>query len=352
MVRKRVFNDLFMDRPPTITHRINNWQKPGSVREQAMAIKNWNAGFGLFSSSGNWSPDEAPAAGDKLYVPDGAAILYNETFGSADAASSIGLTSADASQPSRLIAWDATLANVTLDNAPATADPTPRHGAFVVAGTVLNDGGTIEAGRGNLLFPGNSLDIVLAPLSTLINTGTMGATPGNTMDITGSWGSALENNGRIVAAGGTVTVSSDLTGVGSVDVISGPPGFGGFLELEAGADAGQTVSLSRAALQIDQPARFLGQVALNTQNGGGRVTLEGLAAQSWDVSGSAVEFLDAAGVVVDTLRLLTPPDPAALTVYTVPDPTYGTAVALSVGPGFAPPSSATLLPYHDMAAAA
>ena len=317
-----------------------------------MAIKNWNAGFGLFSAGNNWSPDEAPAAGDKLYISDGAAILYDETFGSADAPSSIGLTGDDASQPSRLIAWNATLANVTLDNAPPGADLTPRHGAFVVAGTVLNDGGTIEAGRGNLLFPGNSLDIALAPFSTLINTGTISATPGNTMDITGSWGSALENDGRIVAAGGTVTVSSDLTGVGSVEVSSGPPGFGGFLELGAGADAGQTASLSRAALQIDQPARFLGQVALSPQRGGGRVTLEGLAAQSWDVSGNAVEFFDADGAVVNTLRLLTPPDPAALTVYTLPDATYGTAVALTAGPGFAPPSSATLLPYHDTVAAA
>lgn len=317
-----------------------------------MATKNWNGGFGLFSTGDNWSPDGAPAAGDKLYVPEGAAILYNETFGSADAPSSIGLTSGDASQPSRLVAWDATLTNVTLDNTPAAADSTPRHGVFVVAGTVMNDGGTIEAGRSNLLFPRNSLDIVLAPRSTLINAGTISATPGNTMDIVGSWGSALENDGTIVAAGGTVTVSSDLTGVGRVEVSRGPPGFGGSLELKAGADAGQTVSLSRAALQIDQPARFLGQVSLNPQNGGGRVTLEGLAAQSWDVSGNAVEFLDAAGAVVDSLRLVAPPDPAALTVYALPDPTYGTAVALTAGPGFAPPSSATLLPYHGTAAAA
>jgi len=326
-----------------------------------MAVKNWNASFGLFSSHANWSPGGAPVAGDNLYVSSGVPILYNETFGAAGAPSRIGLTGTSASQPSELIAWNATLANVTLDNAPPaytgpvgqqpTDDLTGRHGVLVAGGTVTNDGGTIEAGRGNLFFSGNSLDIVLAPQSTLVNKGVIYASPGNTMAISGYDGSALENDGTMSAAGGRITVATELSGVGIVNVTRGPPGFGGFVELKAAVDAGQTFSLTQAAIQVDQPMSFLGQVALNAQQGGGRVALEGLPAQSWDVSGSAVEFFDAAGGVIDTLRLTTAPDPAALKVYTVPDATYGSVVSVSAGPGFSPPSTATVLPYHTAAAA-
>lgn len=326
-----------------------------------MAVKNWNASFGLFSSHANWSPGGAPVAGDNLYVSSGVPILYNETFGAAGAPSSIGLTSTDASQPSELIAWNATLANVTLDNAPpAYTGPvsqrpadyfTGRHGVLIAGGTVTNDGGTIEAGRSNLFFSGNSLDIVLAPQSTLVNKGVIYASPGNTMAISGYGGSALENDGTMSAAGGQITVATELSGVGSVNVTRGPPGFGGFVELKAAVDAGQTFNVNLAAIQIDKPMSFLGQVALNAQQGGGKVTLEGLAAQSWDVNGSAVEFFDAAGSVIDTLRLTTPQDPAGLKVYAAPDATYGSAVSVSNGRFFGTPSTATVLPYHTAAAA-
>lgn len=94
--------------------------------------------------------------------------------------------------------------------------------------------------------------------------------------------------------------------------------------------------------------RFLGQVALGT----GKVSLEGLSsAQSWDENGSVIDFFDASGSVIDTLRLFTPQDPSALTVYAVPDPTYGSAVTVASRPDVSPPSDATLLPYHTAAAA-
>ena len=319
-----------------------------------MADKNWDATVGLFSSADNWTPNGAPAAGDRLYIPSGTALLFNTAFGSPDTPSSIGLTSASASQPSRLVAWNVTLTNVTLDNAPAPASGQSggyagQSGALVVGGEVTNDGGLIEAGRGNLLLPGNSLDIVVAPYSTLVNKGSVGATPGNTMAISGYDGSALENDGAVFAAGGTVTVGTDLTGVGSVNLSKGPPGFGGFVEVQAAVDAGQTFNLSYGAgLQIDQPMRFLGSVSLQ----GGQVSLEGLSAQSWDENGSVIDLFDASGSVIDTLSLAAPQDPSSLKVAVAPDPTYGSVVSVGTLPFFSPPSNGTLLPYHTAAAAA
>lgn len=337
-----------------------------------MAAKNWSASYGLFSSGANWTPDGAPAAGDNFYVPNGVPILFNQTFGSASVPSSIGLTSTDASQPSRLVAWNTTLTNVRIDNnPPPVLNPggpppagytTARHGVLVVGGTTTNDGGTIMAGRGLLYtgqpLSGNSLDIVVAPQSTLINKGTIfaGPTSSDTMTVSGYGGSTLQNDGRIVANSGKVTISTDLTGTGNVEVSTrSSNSAGGFVELGAAVDAGQTINITFGTLQIDQPARFLGQVdlGLDRSSGGGEVRLEGLQAQSWDLSGNTMEFFDASGAVINTLRLATPPDPASLKVYETSNATYGSAVSVSYGlfgPGQSD-STPVLLPYHMAAAA-
>ncbi len=325
-----------------------------------MTAKNWNASYGLFSSGANWTPGGAPAPGDTLDVPSGVPILFNQTFGSASVASSIGLTSTDASQPSKLVAWNTTLTNVTINNTPFYSGPvgqwpanytTPRHGVLLVGGTTTNDGGTITSERyvitGQPIYD-NSLDIVVAPQSTLINKGSINAGLEDTTTVSGYGGSALENDGRILANGGKVTISTDLTGTGSVEA-SGGSRSPGSLELGAAVDAGQTINLTFGSLQIDQPASFLGQVAL----GRGGVVLEGLQAQSWDLSGNAMEFFDAAGAVIDTLRLATPTDPATLNVYATSNATYGSAVSVNHG-FFGPGQSDTtpvLLPYYTAAAA-
>ncbi len=338
-----------------------------------MAAKNWNMSYGLFSSGANWTPGGAPVAGDNLYISGGVPILFNQTFGSAAVRSSIGLSSADASQPSRLVAWNTTLTNVTIDNNPPpvldTNGPPPagytagRHGVLIVGGTTTNDGGTIMAGRGNLYtgqpLYGNSLDILIAPQSTLVNKGNIvaGQNPSNTMTVSGYEGSALENDGRITVSSGKITISTDLTGTGTVEVTSGSSrSSGGSLELGGAVDAGQTINITSGTLQIDQPASFLGQVALTQDRvfGGGEITLEGLDADSWDLSGNAMEFFDGAGTVIGTLRLITPTDPATLKVYETSNATYGSAVSVSYG-AFGPGQSDTtpvLLPYHNSMAVA
>jgi len=275
-------------------------------------------------------------------------MMVGQTFGSDSARSTIGLTGQAASDAPTLVVLDATLKNVLVDTASESPglDYSPaKHGTLVVAGTVTNDGGQIESGRGNLLFGGDSLDVTIAPGSTLINKGSIYASPGNQMTISGGDGSTLENDGTINAAGGSVTISTHLTGTGDVSAGRGAQ-QGPHLELKGAVDAGQTFHIFEGAIQVDQPLSFLGQIDGSLQQTGA-VLLEGLAAASWDLNGSAVEFFDAGGSVIDTLRLTAPADPSTLAVFSEANPTYGNTVVVGSSHFSQPPTGTPLLPYHS-----
>lgn len=318
-----------------------------------MSVKNWNAPVGLFSSPYSWSPNEAPVAGDNLYIQSGTAAIFNMTFGSNDIKTSIGLTGLTTENSPQLIAYNVTFKNVDINNDALESQHSPKHGRLFVGGTVTNDGGSILAASYQDFSIRNSLDITVAPGSTLINKGTLGAGTGSSMTIAGYGGSKLENDGQIQCSSGSMTISTHLTGTGTISVGGGAMGgaFSGSLEINASVDAGQTISLSRATLQLDQPASFLGQIEADPSHGGGEVKLEGLSAASWDVNGSSIEFFNTAGSIVDTLRFTTPQDPGALAVFTMADPTYGSVVSVGSGGGFGAPNSASLLPYHMAAVA-
>lgn len=267
-----------------------------------MSAKTWNAWAGLFSSPRNWTPDGAPAAGDSLYIQSGTAIMANQTFGSDSTLSTISFAAPLGSDTPKLVMLNVTLRNVRIDESPApSADQTLNvsyRGSILIAGSVTNDGGTIEAGRGNI--PRGSLDITIAPGSTLINKGTIYSSPGAEMTLSGSDGSTLENDRIINAAGGSLIISTHLTGTGDVYASRGQM-RAPHLELKEAVDAGQTFHLFEAVLQIDQPASFLGQIDESLQQSG-LVELKGLTAASWDINGSSIEFFDAADSVIDTLR--------------------------------------------------
>jgi len=312
-----------------------------------MSAKTWNAWAGLFSSPWNWSPDTAPAAGDNLYIQSGTAIMVDQTFGSDDVPSTISLAGPQGSDTPELVMLNVTLKNVRVDEATTSSANQPNslspHGNILVAGSVTNDGGTIAAQRGNV--PGGSLDVTIAPGSTLINKGSIYASPGGQLTISGSDGSTLENDGTISAAGGDVIISTHLTGTGDVFASRGQQ-HSPYLELKDAVDAGQTFHVSQAAIQIDQPASFLGQIDGSMQQTG-VVQLEGLAAASWDVNGSSIEFFDGGGSVIDTLRFTAPQDPSTLAVYSEADPTYGNAVVVGSSQLYQPSTGTPLLPYHS-----
>ncbi len=316
-------------------------------------VKNWQARGGSFSVARNWSPSQSPVAGDNLYIQSGMAVLAGQTFGSAGVQTTIGLTGASAAGAPTLALANVTLTNVKISEAPPayigplSSAPSgyynATYGTVTVAGKVVNDGGVIEGGRDFRL--GTSLNVSLQPGSTLVNKGVLLADALSQLNVTGHSGSKLENDKTIYAAGGTVTVSAHLTGVGEVDVVNSGPGLSSEVELNAAVDAGQTFRIQRGVLQIDQPANFLGQVDLSGTPSG-QVRVEGLSAASWDTKGSMLELFDAAGSRIDTLRFTTPQDPTKLLVYSAPDPAYGHAVTIT--PSFASiaPLSATVLPQH------
>ncbi len=128
---------------------------------------------------------------------------------------------------------------------------------------------------------------------------------------------------------------------------AGPALPRGPLLLDAPADP--LARLDARARRGTPGARQQGAIDADPQQGGGAVWLEGLGAASWDVNGSAVEFFDAGGSMIDALRLTTPQAPDTLTVYARPDPTFGSTVVVGTGPFFGPPTGTPLLPYHHAA---
>ncbi len=313
-------------------------------------VRNWTAWVGLFSSPGDWSPAGTPVAGDTLYVQNGLVVMVGQTFGSAGAPTALSLIGDTAASAPMLALFNDTLRNVNISNTPAPfsgpmAPPdyfSAKYGTVLIGGKVVNDGGTIEAARGSRVG-GNNLSIAVQSGSTLVNKGTLLSGPNSQLTISGS---SVENDYRIVAEGGHVTLSAHLTGTGDAYVNNAGVGLDSRIEINAAVDAGQTVHIGRGPLQLDQPTSFLGQVELPTAGALGGVFVEGLSPASWDVKGNLLELFDGVGGRIDTLRFTTPETQASLAVYERPDATYGNTVLVSSSNFFPPPSGTTVVPYH------
>ena len=315
--------------------------------------KNWTASAGLFSLPGSWSPAGTPAAGDTLYVQAGMVVMFGQTFGSPATPSAISLIGDTATSAPILALVNDTLRNVDISNTPPpftgpTAPPgyySAKYGTVLIGGKVVNDGGTFEAARGTRVG-GNNLSGVVEPGSTLVNHGTLASGPNSQLTISGA---TVENDGKIVAGGGHVTVSAHLTGAGDAYVNNAGVGLDSALEINAAVDAGQTVHIGRGVLQLDQPTSFLGQVELPSSGVLGGVFLEALSPASWDVKGNLLELFNGAGARIDTLRFTIPETQASLAVYERPDATYGQTVLVSSRTVFPPPQGDTVVPYHAIA---
>ncbi len=318
-----------------------------------MSVEYWDGSTGYFRHARHWSQAATPSAGDELYAQSGNITLKGGTFGSADARTTIGLIGDAMAGAPFLTLKNVTLTNVAISEAPPfyngpykDAPPgyySAKYGTLHIVGTVTNDGGSLEGGR-NSLGPAASLSIVMDTGATLINNGALAAYPAGHLTIAGH--GKVENNGTINAAGGTVAISTHLTGTGDTYTsAAGGGGFSGNVELNAAVDAGQTFYISQGSLQIDRPHRFLGQIDLGPTQFGGTVRLEGLKAASWDATGNLVEFFNDAGKVVDTLRFTAPQDSTTLAIYVTPDAAHGTRVNIVAAQPFGAPTGAAILPY-------
>ncbi len=322
-----------------------------------MSVEYWNGATGSFRQARNWSQAARPAAGDELYAGSGSITLRGGTFGSADARTTIGLIGDTADGAPSLTLKNVTLRNVAISEAPPLySGPRdeapagyymPKYGTLRIVGTVTNDGGLIEGGR-NSLGPAASLNVVLDRGATLINRGSLAAFPAGQLTIGGRGSGTVQNDGSISAAGGNVTVSTHVSGVG--DFYTGAAGggmFSGNVEINAAVDAGQTFHISQGSLQIDRPHSFLGQIDLGPTQFGGLVRLETLNAASWDTKGKLLELFNAAGKVIDTLQFTTPQSEATLVVRTMPDATCGHVVTIASQHPASPTTGGDILPYHS-----
>ncbi len=290
-----------------------------------------------------------------LYMSSGLSIVAGQTFGSPDISTAISLIGDTAAGQPMLALWNSTLRNVDISNTPApytgpTAPAdyyTAKYGTVWIGGTVINDGGTMEAARGSRVG-GNNLTLAVQQGSTLVNKGTLSGGPNSQLTITGSAGSTVENDGTISGGGGAVVISAHLTGTGSLYVQNAGVGLDSRIELKSATDAGQTVQIERGTLQLDQPATFLGQIGLPEAGVLGGVFLERLSPASWDVKGNMLELFNGAGTRIDTLRFTTPETQASLAVYERPDPTYGNTVLVSSS--FPALAGTTAVPYHSATA--
>lgn len=313
-------------------------------------VRNWTVFAGLFSSPGDWSPAGTPVAGDTLYIQRGLVVMVGQTFGSPSASTAISLIGDTAASAPMLALVNDTLRNVVVSNTPApfsgpTAPPdyySAKYGTVLIGGKVVNDGGTIEASRGSRVG-GNNLSVLVQPGSTLVNKGTLLSGPNSQLTISGSSGGTVENDGKVVAGGGHVTISAHLTGTGDAYVKNAGVGLDSRIEVNAAVDAGQTVHIEGGALQLDQPTSFLGQVEVPSAGVLGGVLVEGLSPASWDVKGNLLELSDSAGARLDTLRFTTPETQSSLAVYERPDATYGNTVLVSSSNH---PPGGTVVPYH------
>ncbi len=257
-----------------------------------------------------------------------------------------------------LVLQNVTLKNVKLNeapplyNGPVSGSPpgyyAAKFGTVLVRGTVTNDGGVIEGGRDSL-GPNASLKMVLDPGAALINKGVLTAFPSGQLVISGRGSARVENDGSISAAGGKVTISVHLTGVGNTYTsAAGGGGFSGGVEISAAVDAGQTFHISQGSLQIDQPLSFLGKVDLGAPQIAGTVRLEALNAASWEVKGSLLELFNTTGAVIGSLQFTTPQSQATLVVSNLSDATYGHVVSVTASHPSGPASTSPgILPYHN-----
>ncbi len=70
----------------------------------------------------------------------------------------------------------------------------------------------------------------------------------------------VENDGTIGAYGGTATITTPLTGTGTI-VSSVNRMLGGRVEFKSAVGAGQAVQLDQGSVQIDAPREFLGTLS-------------------------------------------------------------------------------------------
>ena len=230
----------------------------------------WNGNDGSYTAASNWTPQGVP-----LYGGGASAVIQAGTVTLSNAEPndiSIALAGpSEANQPNFVLDNAAfgpgvyltlvSFANSALGQAPAVGFAT-----ITVNGYDTNEGRiSLGGGKTNPDF----LNIAIAPYSQLNQEGTISVFDSSQLRVSGA-GEApttLNNDGMINVSGGSVVISTDVIGSGTIAFVSASPGFGDAVELGAGVSATQHVSFSnpnlasnRESLRIDSPSAFHGAI--------------------------------------------------------------------------------------------
>lgn len=237
-----------------------------------MPTYTWNGGTGSWIDPANWTPSGYPqGSGDTALIASGTVTLQASTINVND----IEIGSDDPSSPAQIVLSDAVLGpDVNLSVTPI--NPTMPEGGSAV---IEVDGTATNEGRLYVSNPNNLLDVLIAPGGVFDQEGTITVSASQNGDAdllvrgtsTQSSGTTLHNGGTIsVTNGGTATISSDVTGIGVIELATNSPAPGVLptsVELGGSVGSGQTIDLSQGLLTLDQPAQFLGTIENWTSSG-------------------------------------------------------------------------------------
>ena len=243
----------------------------------------WNGNDGSYTDATQWTPEGVP-----LYDNGDTAVIQSGTVTLSNAAPDnitifLGGTNA-ATQPDLVLNNAALGPDVQLLLTPFTPRQAPGFETITVQGYDTNYG-TISYGQsyGDLIIGGpENATIAIAPYSQLNQEGRIDA--GSSLRITGSSDApaTLNNDGTIDVSGGSIAISADVIGSGTIAFEGGPlvPFGTGLVEFGGGVSASQHISLSgpdsvysAANLRIDDPSAFHGVIDRFLSASQARITL-------------------------------------------------------------------------------
>lgn len=228
----------------------------------------WNGNDGSYTDASNWTPQGVPlyGVGTSAVIQSGTVTLSNAEPNNI----SISLAGpSEANQPNLVLDNAALGPGVALtlisfaNSAPGQA-PALGFATITVNGYDTNNG-TVRLG-GAKTNP-DFLNIAIAPYSQLNQNGTISVFDSSQLRVSGTdeAPATLNNDGTIRIAGGSVVISTDVIGSGTLAFVTTSPGFGSAAEFGAGVAATQHISFNdpnpsgtRESIRIDSPSAFRG----------------------------------------------------------------------------------------------
>lgn len=229
----------------------------------------WNGNDGSYTDPANWTPQDVPlwGGGASALIQSGTVTLSNTKPNDI----TIALAGPSQAVQPNLVLENAALGPGVYLTLTTSANSLPGQSPAVGFATITVDGydtieGRISVGVGRGVNP-DFLTVLISPYSQLNQEGTIGVTISSELQVSGTdqGPGTLNNDGAINVSGGSVIISADVIGSGTIAFFSEPTSASAAVELGAGVSATQHISFddpnyfaSRESLRIDSPSAFHG----------------------------------------------------------------------------------------------